>query len=323
MLHVRCGDDILEKLPAGGVPGTVLRWMDPLCEGPAPSGLDADGFRAVRAAWTAARYGIDPATAARTLRDQDAALEAGAARADETVLWFEHDLFDQTIMIHLLDRLWPLAGDRLSLICLDRHPDVARFVGLGQLTPAHLAALLPRRRRVTQAQAALAGRAWAAFTAPTPEPLNDVTAELAGQGDQSPLPFLRAALDRHRRQYPWCRHGLSQTEWLLLKAVAAGADSPAAAARFVMAQEPAPWQGDAMIVVWLKELAEGRQPVVTANEGGPLTLTAAGRAVLDGERRAEIGSRWLGGVHLAADRPSWCWDAKVRRVVPHTNGPRY
>ena len=54
---------------------------------------------------------------------------------DELVLWFEHDLFDQLNLIHLLSYL----GRRhallkpVSLVTLDRFPGIADFKGLGQL----------------------------------------------------------------------------------------------------------------------------------------------------------------------------------------------
>ena len=36
-LHIRCGDDILEKLDQAGLPGDKIRWTDVLSEGPLPS----------------------------------------------------------------------------------------------------------------------------------------------------------------------------------------------------------------------------------------------------------------------------------------------
>lgn len=35
-LHIRCGTDIVADLRAGGAPGEILVWQDPLCQGPTP-----------------------------------------------------------------------------------------------------------------------------------------------------------------------------------------------------------------------------------------------------------------------------------------------
>jgi hypothetical protein len=317
IVHVRCGDDILERLRVSGLPGTPLRWIDPLCEGPTPGGLDEAGFRRVRADWLADRYRLDRGSVLETLTAQDRALDDAAVRGDEMVLWVDHGLFDQVILVRLIDRLWPRAAGRLSLIGIDRHAAVGRFLGLGQLTAAQLAALFPGRRRVTAAQAALAIRTWQAFTADTPEPLEAVA---TGEG-RAALPFLGAALDRHRRQYPWRRHGLALTGWRTLEAVAGGATTVQAVFAFLQARERTPWQGAAMVEAGLRDLAAGPVPLLVIDGDGTtaaLALTGAGRAVLEGRRDGLAGrlrERWLGGVHLNASAPDWRWDDVARQVV--------
>ncbi len=319
IIHVRCGDDCLETLRLSGLPGTILRWMDPLCEGPTPTDLDDDGFRRIRADWLAERYHLNSDALLATFREQDQALERAAIDSHEVLLWIEPNLFDQLILIRLLDRLWPLAGGRLSLISVDRRPGGGRLVGFGQLGPAALAALFPSRRRVTATQAAVASQAWRAFTATTPEPLE----RLVMTKKLEALPFLKAALDRHRRQYPWRRHGLSLTEWRTLEAVAGGATTSRAVFAFLQARERAPWQGLAMIEAGLRDLASGFAPALTLNADTPnerpLALTETGQAILEGRETAPPRERWLGGVHLDAlnsepDRTVWYWDEGSRSL---------
>ncbi len=83
----------------------------------------------------------------RDFEMRDAAIDE-AADADEVVLWFEHDLFDQLNLIWLLDAL---AGagtpeQRVRLVVIGEHPEVDPFHGLGQLSPAQLLALFPAVR---------------------------------------------------------------------------------------------------------------------------------------------------------------------------------
>ena len=63
---------------------------------------------------------------------------------DEVVLWFEHDLFDQLLLIRHLD--WfsrrDLGRTKLSLICIGEFPGFEPFHGLGQLDADQLTSLL-------------------------------------------------------------------------------------------------------------------------------------------------------------------------------------
>jgi len=85
MLHLRCGDDILPAIAAAGLPGTAVRWCDPLAEGPVRAWPDDGARRSERSAWLAARFGLEQGEALRTLEAEDMQL-AGAAREDEVVL---------------------------------------------------------------------------------------------------------------------------------------------------------------------------------------------------------------------------------------------
>lgn len=76
---------------------------------------------------------------------------------DEVVLWFEHDLFDQLLLMRQLD--WcgrqDIGDRRLSLICIGEYPGVPDFIGLGQMTPDQLASLSAQREPLTRGQIAL------------------------------------------------------------------------------------------------------------------------------------------------------------------------
>jgi len=325
-LHIRCGDDIVDRL-AAVVPGTVLGLVDPLCEGPLPTGMTGEELVCLRAQWLASRLGLEPADVTARLTE-DAARLAEAGRYDELVLWFEHDLHDQVVLAFVLTRLrllglgggltGGLAGQRVSLVCIDRHPSVARFVGLGQLEGADLAALFAARQPVTHAAFDLAEVAWQALTAPDPAGL------LALLGTEcAALPFLPAALGRHLRQFPWRADGLALTEWLCLDVIDLGISRPEEVFRHVSAREPAPWLGDRMFYPWLSGLAAEPAPLLTISggpwpDGAELALTGEGRAVLLGRAHAfdlRPLRRWVGGVYLGEEEPRWVWDANAETLV--------
>ena len=58
-------------------------------------------------------------------------LAAATAEYDEVVFWFEHDLFDQLLLIRALDLIGESTGperpSNVSLICIDRFPGVVPF----------------------------------------------------------------------------------------------------------------------------------------------------------------------------------------------------
>jgi hypothetical protein len=327
-LHIRPGEDILDRLLEGGLDGDVTQWADPLCEGPLrvwPTDLDR---KRDRAGYLALRFFLSYGEVLRTLGMQDNAVD-DADLYREVVLWFEHDLFDQAILVFVLARLEKVvASGTVTMVTLDRHPSTDRFVGLGQLSTADLVELYPTRRPVGAKQAALAKRAWKALIAPTPEPL----ARLARR-EHGDLPYLRAALTRYLAEYPSLENGLSRTEQLGLEAIAGGAASAQAAFPIVQSREPAPFQGDSMFFAALRGLADGPHPLLETTDPGlpplpklrepmlrlaPLRVTPAGEAVLAGRDdwfRLHGATRWIGGVHLIGPEPRWRWDDRGGRIV--------
>ena len=127
------------------------------------------------------------------------------------MLWFEHDLYDQAVLIRLLAgwRGRPALRDgRVFLICVGAFPGVGpRFVGLGRLTPGQLGGLWGTERPVTAAQVDLAARAWAAYTGDDPLAVHAVA-----EAGTPELPFLAPALRRHLEELPWTSDGL-RSRW--------------------------------------------------------------------------------------------------------------
>ncbi len=323
MLHLRCGDDILPAIAEAGLPGTAARWCDPLCEGPVRAWPDDGARRAERGAWLAARHGLDPAKVLQTLESEDLSL-ASSPREDEVVLWFEADLFDQSILVSLLDRLADLAPDHTSLICIGSHAAHPDFIGLGQLSPAELAGLFPGRPRVTPDQFATARRALNLLGGGDPEAIWNFALTEA-----NPLEFLGDALRRWLAELPSTRNGLSLTESLGLQTFSAGAETPRDAFPIVQRFETRPWQGDSMFYGTLRLLASGPAPLLrplgkVPRAGDPafatskFEVTDAGRAVIGGDEdwfRLSGVSRWQGSILLEGPRPAWRWDERSERPV--------
>lgn len=327
MLHVTNGDIAAELIHDAGLPGDIIPWRDVLHEGPVPAGLDPTALRRVRAEFIAAGGWAPLDRVLADFEQRDAALTRALAGGDEIVLWFEHDLYDQLQLIQLLD--WLSGHDRKTLraelICIGEHPDIPRFQGLGQLTPAQIAALYPTRRPIGARELELGRIAWAAFRSRDPSHLQALV-----DGDLSALPFLAGALVRHLEQFPSLRGGLARTERQILTQLAqnpAHPRSPSALFVAVAETEERSYMGDSTFLQYLRGLAAGPRPLLTlAPEieqivpGDPATvrITAAGLAVLAGELdwpALHPQARWLGGVHLRGQTPPWRWDPDRRRLA--------
>jgi hypothetical protein len=126
-----------------------------------------------------------PEQARQYLKDCEDTL-AAFSQHDEVIIWLDHRLSDQLILIKVLE--WfscrNLAGVKLSLVCVGRYPGLDQFVGLGELTANQLTSLADTRFRVGEAQYRTAQAAWNAFTSPDPTEI-----ERFIQTDTSALPF--------------------------------------------------------------------------------------------------------------------------------------
>jgi hypothetical protein len=184
-LHIVNGDSVGGTLAADH----MAIWRDVICEGRVPATQDDAEFIAGRPEYV------------RGDLAEFHGLMARYAEFDEVVVWCEYDLFDQVVLLRVLE--WfgrrDLGRTKLSLI------DSGTL--LGRWTAEELATLMPGRAPVTAAQFDLAREAWAAYTAEDPRGI----VELLGR-DTGALPFLHGALRRHLEEFPSARTGRSRTE---------------------------------------------------------------------------------------------------------------
>jgi hypothetical protein len=298
VLHVTNGDSVVNGFTAGNIPGVYLPWRDVLHDGAVPHCDSLEALSDVRSR-ELTRLGFGSSKDDDRMRagftERDGTL-ARFREHDEVVLWFEHDLYDQLQLLQILDWMsrQDRTGVRLSMIQIGSHPEVVPFHGLGQLTGAQLAALLPTRTPVTARQLEIGREAWTAFCAPEPSALTPFALR-----DHPEMPFLQAALARWLEEYPSGRDRLSRTERQLLQAAAAGASTRQKLYAATERMEPWPW-GDLSIFLRLDGLTHGPQPAIDRH-GDLYVLTDYGRKLLAGDPeavRARTVDTWLGGAHV-------------------------
>jgi hypothetical protein len=310
-LHIVNGDATRVLLERSGVSGTIAVQADPLLEGPCPP-VDEAAWWDVRARHLAAEGYAPFADIRDGLRRWDEALETAPGH-EEVVLWFEHDLYDQLLLVRLLAYFHERPHPSLSLVCIGEHPAVPAFKGLGELTPEHLASLHDVRSPVSGEMLALGRAAWNAYRDPDPRALETLL-----QGDLAALRFLERALRRHLEEYPAIGDGLTRTERNILRFVADGITDPMKLWQALHRMEDCHYVADSWLLRILRGLMAPPAPLLVAqapidlHDGftNPLSLTPLAHQVLAGRgdwlALVEL-DRWLGGVHLD-DRHVWRWD---------------
>ena len=326
MLHILNGDSSLHLFEESGLPGEAHVFADVLHGGRLLPDPTDTAFVSERIGHVV-QMGFPPDRAAALHADWCRGLDS-AGQHDEVVLWFEHDLFDQLLLVHhieFLSRAGVLENGTttVSLVCIGEFEGIPDFAGLGQLSPAQFASLFPRRSILDDAQIETGRRAWHAITGPDPRAI-----ETVARGGTSALPFLEGALVRLLEEYPRLDSGLSRAEAQAVRAIAEGANTPRAAFRAQAAMEERIYLGDSSFWSVLLDLAAAGQPLLEMDVGevveegpalpeGTVSLTPFGRDVNAGhaDHAAVNGiDRWVGGVHLCGRTPRWRWDAAARRI---------
>ncbi len=317
-LHIANGSSVTGSLDPIAVPGDRMIWCDPLHDGPVPGDVSDAELRRIRATFLAGSGGA-PADRDQILRELERADQqiAAAAQYDEVILWYEHDLFDQLNLIHLLDRLSRVSPKPdITLICIGEHPAHPRFKGLGELSTPELTALLPQRTAVTDEQYASATAAWQAFRSNDPRAI-----ERFLDADTGPLPFLGAALRRHLEEFPWTTTGLSRHEGRALSLIKDGCTTTWELFRHFDGDDRAFYITDTSLMDVVKRLAMATPPLVEIDgsiseaDGLPnarLSLSSAGAHVSAALHGIE---KWLGGVYISGRGPTWRWDPGENRLI--------
>src|SRR5262249_24100485 len=244
IVHVCNGDSTADSLSLADLPGEIRVWADALDQGPLLP-VDDEQHWKVRGEYWKSR-GASESDGRLAAYDQGVDEAAGA---EELILWFEHDLFDQLALIRLLSRLARRGlPAQLTIVSIDRHPEVPNFLGLGELKPEQLAELWPRRTPLSRDAIDEAITAWVAVTAPDPRALPVLAKRVQA------MPVLPGALERQLEEFPDPASGLSRTERQVLAAIARGEAGAGAILRAAHAIDPRYPLTDRVLSWTLREL---------------------------------------------------------------------
>jgi hypothetical protein len=307
MLHITNGEATRAPLERSGVPGRFFSWDDILHEGPTPL-LSGDEWLRIRAKYLAsAGYGEEGDIYA-TYAGKDALEHLDGE--DEVVFWFEHDLYDQLLLIR---HLWWI--DTKGRGRAGRYSLVIGTDYLGMLKPEDFPSRFERRQPISEEQIQLGSAAWRMFCADDPGGLVAFS-DLRPEGRSClELPYLGRAMHRLLEEFPSTENGLSRCERQILEVLSEGDRSPEQTFIQASTREEDIWLGDWSFWTIAKRLNAGPHPLLTLDvepreerlPAGALAITGTGRRVLagDADHVALNGiSRWIGGTFLT---PARCW----------------
>ncbi|AWP30485.1 sigma-70 family RNA polymerase sigma factor [Paenibacillus glucanolyticus] len=329
MLHIVNGDSVGDKLKQGKVQGDILVWRELYSFGPVFPQMDEPDNRKARAQYLEQTLGIPQKEYLDTCELQERKLQ-DFGKYDEVVLWFEHDLFDQTMLSYLLN--WfkdrPLGNTKLSLLCIGAYPGIELFRGLGQLSSAQLETLAGTWHTIGDEELTLGSKVWEAYTSDQPQKHQRIL-----QDDYTALPFVRDAFEAHLSRLPSVSSGLGIIEQATLEAVAGGINTPYELFRKVGDQLHVLGMGDLEFWYYLSAMTEGPHALLDINGAASfprfkakapdfrdcmLQVTSLGRDVLAAKSdyaHTNIVDKWIGGLHLQGKAPLWRWDLQQRTIV--------
>ena len=329
-LLITNGDATANLLKAANIPGDVLVWRDPMFTGPFPASATMEELAIIRG-----KHLGDPQdkgeAAIRDFQLRDHHLQS-CARYERINLWFEHDVLDQLQLLQILDWFCKNAGAQmdLHLICINQFNGVHSFRGLGQLSPSQIASLLPASAKISNQMLQEASLGWSAFRNHNPNELLSYALS-----EPTSFPFMKTALIRFLKEFPWTSDGLTQTERQILQLLGDGVADPGDLFELNMQSEECFFMGDWPTYAVIASLCSGKSPLCETRaepfwypplkrlgreqfRAQRLQLTRQGRDVLEGKSNAHgllPRPEWRGGVQLKSNDGLWCWDPQKQKMV--------
>jgi hypothetical protein len=211
MLHIVNGDILGERIKH--IPGEVLVWREMYDYGPTNLKMD-ESLMLERASFFNERIDLPIDLYLNNSKAQEDRLNSINKNTDIT-LWFEHDRYDQTMLVFLLSQLIEKEFKTLSMVSINRHSSIANFHSLSQLDDTALTELYAKKETVTIDQLREGKEVWKLYASNNPESL------LKWVNDENPsfLPFLKKAMRVHFEYFPHFEDGLSTIERQTLEVI--------------------------------------------------------------------------------------------------------
>src|SRR3954452_24712472 len=166
MIHIVNGDALANKMK--NFNGEVMAWREMYDFGPFMRDGSQEKLLKQRAIFFEERVGIPASLFLENARKQNEWLQ-DLPRDSEIILWFEHDRYDQTMLMYLLHELSTKGFENLSMVTINQYPGIEPFYGLAQLSSQQLIELYHTdKQSITNEQISESISGWTAYTSTNP-----------------------------------------------------------------------------------------------------------------------------------------------------------
>ena len=312
MIHIVNGDSLAGKMKSFN--GIVMPWREMYDFGPLMKNSIQEMLINERALFFEEKVGIPASLFIENSQKQNQWLDH-LPRNSEIILWFEHDRYDQTMLMFLLNELSTKEFENLSMVSINQYPGIEPFFGLAQLTSQQLNELMHTKGRpITKEQIREAVAGWNAYTSTNPIEIETWITTTNGS-----LPFLKKAFETHLTYFPSSQNGLNEVENLIFNFINIRTCPFTELFQFISENRVNDGLSDLQLAAMLNQYAEGENPLLNLDSPLPsfkhpiptskLSLTPFGLDVIqrNTDRFSFTGiDWWLGGVHLKSDQ--WRWN---------------
>jgi hypothetical protein len=306
LLHITNGDVLAERI--NHLPGDILPWREMYDYGPLIHTEIKENALSERAKFFEKRIGIPQDLFISNCNNQENKLNE-IDRDTVVTLWFEHDRYDQLMLVYLLNRLHDLKINQIKIVSINNHDSIEQFQSLSQLSRENLSELFLSKVDITIEQLVEAKKVWEMYTNSDPTLLLNWL-----EKGENKLPFLKKALQAHFEFYPNIKDGLSTVERLCLRKLQPSPKTFKQLLSEINIIRNLDGMSDLHLSALLKSVfplieINGYLPEFTNFDSDPiLQLSQDGKLVLEGKINRLTCSKidwWLGGVHL--NEIIWCF----------------
>ncbi|WML46711.1 DUF1835 domain-containing protein [Neobacillus sp. PS3-34] len=303
MIHIVNGDVVGNKIQQ--IDGDIIVWREMYDFGPLSLTWSKEEQINRRAHFFEEKLGIPSKVFIDNCQRQNSLLN-DIPKSEEIILWFEHDRFDQTMLMYLLTELSSKGFRNLSMISINQYPGIDPFHGLGQLSSEQLIELLEIKKEITNEQIHEAVTGWKAYNS---NDRDDIEKWILTENHF--LPFLLQVFKDHRGYFPSHKTGLNEVESLALSFIKEGECLFYNLFNSIAKNRLNDGLSNLHFAAILNELMKGSHPLLFSDiplpnyllpaSNAKLELTSHGLDVLNGEQNRIhlVGiDWWVGGVHL-------------------------
>lgn len=203
--------------------GDYLIWDEALAWGEVHPEVGSDAFFQVRKNFFQRQLAILPTRHPQTFSDEEfqkvIVEEIQKLNLlndyEEVILWFEFDWFCQINLMAVLSWFFQNQKSNLniSLVCIDKHPEIEDFRGMGELDSEHFPDLFAQRKKLSFNDIVFGDKVWLAYAS------GDIDKLLALEKDipSKSFPYYSKAFFHFLTLFPHKGNGLNSIEQQLLE----------------------------------------------------------------------------------------------------------